>query len=87
VVQEAHEGKEEEHVEEFFDQLWAVPEPVTPRVHDPHSKGGCLVWIWKELVRKKRVQPKDCFPVGRNLRFDHPPTRLSWSCDICFGGG
>jgi hypothetical protein len=37
------------------------------------------VWIRKELVKERRVQQEDCFPVSRSFRFDKVPITLSSS--------
>jgi hypothetical protein len=45
---------EEQHIEEIFSQLWAVPNEKKPRV--PKSENhGCLVWIRSDLVRERKV--------------------------------
>jgi hypothetical protein len=68
--------QEDESIEELFGQLWAIPNPDKARVPNPTGGERRLVWIRKDLVREKRFRPEDCFPMGRILRFDGPPTRL-----------
>jgi hypothetical protein len=75
----------EEHVEEIFGQLWAIPNSEAARVPHP-GYGSMLVWIRKDLVRERRIRLEDCFPVSRSHRIDKPPTRLYWAMDIWSGG-
>jgi hypothetical protein len=56
---------DEEHIEELFDQLWAIPNQEKSRVPIlPH--GGCLFWVRMELVRERCIRLEDCFPVSRS---------------------
>jgi hypothetical protein len=60
---------EEEGVEAFFGQLWAVPRPRAARVSLFHPN---LCWIRRDLWESKEFQASDCFPVKRSdvLRSD-----------------
>jgi hypothetical protein len=60
-VESSGELTDEEHIEEIFEQLWATPSPVKPRVAAP------AVWIRKDLAKERQIRPEDCFPAGRNL--------------------
>jgi hypothetical protein len=73
-------------VEEIFGQLWAVPKPDKVRVPEPNREWGCLVWIRKDLVRKKKIRVEDCFPVNRAQRIEGSSTRVSFSRDILVQG-
>jgi hypothetical protein len=83
---ERDELEGEEHVEEIFRQLWAIPNSEAARVPHP-GYGSVLVWIRKDLVSKRRIQSEDCYPVSRNYRIEKPLTRLDFARDIWAGGG
>jgi hypothetical protein len=67
-------------------QLWVVPKPDSPRVPHAPPCGGCLVWIRRDLLREKRVQPEDCYPVARGQRIEGIPVCLSFSREILARG-
>jgi hypothetical protein len=48
--------------------------------------GGYLVWIRKDLVWERRIQPEDCFSVDRAQRIEGVPKKLSLSRDILAQG-
>jgi hypothetical protein len=75
---ESEEDSDEEFVEELFGQLWAVPKPAA-RAHTVGRKGGCLVWIRKDLVKERRIRPEDSYPVSRDHRFVQPTTTMSFT--------
>jgi hypothetical protein len=72
----------EEAIEELFGQLWAIPVEDKARVPNPAGGVRHLIWIRKDLVRDRRIRPKDCFPAGRNKKIFSPPKRLSFAKDI-----
>jgi hypothetical protein len=84
VVGKASESHGEEHIEEIFGQLWAIPDSPRPRVS--HG-GGHLVWIRSDLVRERKIRPEDCHPVSRFQKFDKQPKTLSFARDIWGGSG
>jgi hypothetical protein len=43
------EEDDEDHIEEIFGQLWAIPRPAKPRAPPP-ANGGYLAWVRHELV-------------------------------------
>jgi hypothetical protein len=86
VVEEGGIWLEEEAVEKKFSQLWAVPKPDSPRVPHAPPCGGCLVWIRRDLLREKRVQPEDCYPAARGQRIEGIPVLLSFSREILARG-
>jgi hypothetical protein len=57
------EEDDEDHIEEIFGQLWAIPKPAKPRV-PPSVNDGYLAWARHELLEADRVRPEDCFPVS-----------------------
>jgi hypothetical protein len=61
--------EEDESVELFFDQLWAVPQPRSARVSQSPPN---LFWIHKDLWDSRSFQAGDCYPVqeGDVLRSD-----------------
>jgi hypothetical protein len=75
---ESEEDSYEQFVEELFGQLWAVPKPAA-RVRTAGPKGGCLIWIRKDLVKERRIHPEDCYPVSRDHHFVQPTTTLSFT--------
>jgi hypothetical protein len=76
---------DEEHIEELFGQLWAIPNQEKPRVPiSPHD--GCLFWVRGELVRERCIRPEDYFPVSGSQRINGVPMTLRWS-DIRPGDG
>jgi hypothetical protein len=83
---ERDELEGEEHVEEIFGQLWAIPNSEAARVPHP-GYGSVLVWIRKDLVSKRRIRSEDCYPVSRNYRIEKPLTRLDFARDTWAGGG
>jgi hypothetical protein len=86
VAREEREDLDEGCVEQIYGQLWFIPKPDREKAPDPHHGGGCLVWIWHDLARDKRVCPEDCHPVGQFDRLDQTP-RPSASREICVKGG
>jgi hypothetical protein len=58
----------------------------TVKVPEPNCSGGCLVWIWRDLVKLRRVHLEDCFPVSRVPNIDRVPMRLSIERDFCAAG-
>jgi hypothetical protein len=68
----------EEVVEELFCQLWVLPKPDKVWVL-ALNRGGCLVWVRRDLVREKRVRVEDCFLVHLYQRVEGVPTRLRFS--------
>jgi hypothetical protein len=82
------ESCEEYHIEDFFSQLWSVPQPPEKaRVLNQEINGGHLVWVRRDLVRSREIKPEDCFLVGRHERIVDKPTILSFSRDIWAQGG
>jgi hypothetical protein len=77
---------EEEHIEEIFNQLWSIPNPSTPRIPTGHGDSH-LVWIRSDLVRERKIRPKDCYSVSKHHRIDNAPKTLSFSRDIWVGAG
>jgi hypothetical protein len=74
------ESCEEYHIEDFFSQLWSVPQPPEKaRVLNQEINGGHLVWVRRDLVRSREIKAEDCFPVGRHERIVDKPTTLSFS--------
>jgi hypothetical protein len=74
------ESCEEDHIKDFFSQLWFVPQPPEKaRVSNQEINGGHLVWVRRDLVRSREIKPEDCFPVGRHERIVDKPTTLSFS--------
>jgi hypothetical protein len=82
VDREFEEDMDEEHIEELFGQLWAVPIPEKPRVRRPEHGSKCLFWVRKDLVRDHKIRPEDFFLVGIGLRIVEVPVTMSWSRDI-----
>lgn len=84
--------EEEEVVQEWFRQLWLIPEPPAStnhrrhqgaRVRDSHES---LVWIRKDLWGARSFQPEDCFPVGRGDRWSDQPKDFNFAAD-CWAQG
>jgi hypothetical protein len=55
---------DEEHIEELFGQLWAIPNSESVRVQKPEHGSGCLVWIHKNQVKARQIWTKDCYDVS-----------------------
>jgi hypothetical protein len=81
------ESIEEDHVEEFYGQLWSIPpSPKKDRASYQGSDGGHLVWIRSDLVRSRSIRVEDCFLVGKHERIIDKSKKISFSCDIWAGG-
>jgi hypothetical protein len=75
---------DEEHNEELFGQLWAVPNP--DRVPRAIHGGSCLFWIRKDLVRARWIKREDLHPVSKEQRITEKPITLSWARNLRPGG-
>jgi hypothetical protein len=76
---------DEEHVEEIFGQLWAIPNSEAAMVPQL-GYGGALFWVRKDLVRERRIWPEDYHSVSRDYMIEKPPTRLDFARDVWAGG-
>ncbi|TVU42393.1 hypothetical protein EJB05_08795, partial [Eragrostis curvula] len=75
--------QDEEAIEEFYGQLWAVPSEPKPRVSVAAATGrGALFWVRKELVRARKFGIEDCYRVSRFDRIEAPPIHFSYSRDL-----
>jgi hypothetical protein len=82
------ESRDEDHVEEFFGQLWSIPHSLErARVSNQASYGGHLVWIRSDLVKSRNIRPEDCFSVGRHEKIVDKPKTVSFLRDIWARGG
>jgi hypothetical protein len=57
---------EEEHIEELYRQLWAIPNLERIKAAQPDHGGGCLVWIRKDLMKEGWIRLEDCHPVSKD---------------------
>lgn len=77
--------EEEESIQEWFGQLWFVPEPPVSRHHQgarvQEASNGTLVWIQKSLWDSRSFKPEDCFPLQPGDRCAGPPRKFDFAID------
>jgi hypothetical protein len=44
------EEDDEDHIEEVYEQLWTIPNPVKPRVPNPAHVSGSLMWVHQKIA-------------------------------------
>jgi hypothetical protein len=47
--------EDEKYVDEIFGQLWVIPKPEPPRVSSSSRNGSCLLWVRKDLLKKRNI--------------------------------
>lgn len=86
------QGEEGGVIQEFFGQVWLIPDSATSshprrRSHGARVREGGdppenLVWIRKELWDSKRFKAEDCYPVQEGDSWRSPPKRLNFAADF-----
>ncbi|CAN6216897.1 unnamed protein product [Urochloa humidicola] len=68
-------------IQEFFGQLWFVPDPAPSRgrVRRGETTRSELVWIRKEKLESGDFAAQDCFPIGQGDTWDREPLSLNFA--------
>lgn len=82
-------AEEEDEVEEFWGQLWCIPQnklkPQPSRARVGRDNRSNLVWVRRDLWRSKQFGVEDCHPVGEGDVWEDKPRKLNFA-EVFWGG-